>query len=417
MSLLACGINHQTASITLREKLAFTPEKMLEPLLSLVKQTQVGEVAILSTCNRTELYCTSAEPEAIIEWLHKHQQLPRHELEHCLYVHRDVAAVQHILRVASGLDSMVVGEPQILGQLKSAFSLADTAGTLGKQLRRLSQYVFAVTKQVRTETAIGVHPVSVASAAVDLAKHIFADISHITVLLMGAGETIELTARHLAAAGVTRFLVANRTTTRAVKLAARLKGKGFGLEEMPFWLPQADMVVAATASTLPILGKGMVERALKTRKRRPIFMVDLAVPRDIEPEIGSLDDVYLYTLDDLQSVINQNLQNRQQSAIQAEEIVATQAAHYMRSLRILEAVPVIRAYRDKAENLRDVELNKARDLLQSGLAPEQVLERLARGLTNKLLHAPSIQLRQAAYEEREDVLKLANWLLDLSAEE
>jgi glutamyl-tRNA reductase len=416
MALLACGISHQTAPLALREKLIFTKEVMAEPLLSLVEQTQVSEAAILSTCNRTELYCTSNEPKVIIDWLYQRQQLPRAELEPCLYVHQNTAAVRHILRVASGLDSMVLGEPQILGQLKTAFSLAETAGTLGKQLRRLSHYVFSVSKQVRTTTAVGAHPVSVASAAVNLAKHIFADMAQICVLLIGAGEIIELAARHLRAAGVTKFLIANRTLTRAEKLAYRLQGESLDLAAIPTHLPQADMVVAATASSLPVLGKGAVERALKIRKRRPMFMVDLAVPRNMETEIGDLSDVYLYTLDDLQTLIQQNLQNRQESAQQAEEIIATQANHYMRSLRVLDAVPIVCAYRDKAEKLRDVELAKALQLLKSGMMAEEVLARLARGLTNKLLHAPSVQLKQAAYKEQEEILQLARWLFALEGE-
>ncbi len=402
-TLLACGINHQTASFSLREKLVFSQEAIAQPLLSLLEHTKSEEAAILSTCNRTEFYCINTHPAAVMEWLHKQKQLPITHLEPCLYAYQDAAAVRHLLRVASGLDSIILGEPQISGQVKKAFSSAAAAGTLGARLRRLADYVFSATKQIRTETAIGAHPVSLASAAVNLANHIFADLAQATVLFIGAGETIELVAKYMQSAGVTRFIVANRTLQRAQSLAQQLNGVAAGLPEIPNYLPQADIVIAATASSLPMVGKGMVESALKIRKRRPLFMVDLAVPRNIEPEIGQLNDVYLSTLEDLQAMVSQNLHNRQASAKQAEAIIETQVKHYMGALKVLEAAPVIAAYRKQAESVRETELAKALQLLQSGVTVEQVLSRFAHSLTNKLIHLPSVQLRQAAYEQEEDI--------------
>ncbi len=404
MPLLACGINHKTAPISIREKVVFPHEQMPGPLLNLIEKTQIGEAAILSTCHRTEIYCDAQDPQQIIRWLQAHQQIATTDLTPHIYVHREQAAVRHILRVASGLDSMVVGETQILGQVKAAVSLAKKAGTLGQQLRRLFQYVFSSAKQVRTQTAIGSHPVSLAFAAVDLAKHIFADISQVSVLLIGAGETINLAARHLQAAGVTRFAVANRSLTPAVELAKVLGGRSLELSQIATYLPEADIVIAATASPVPILGKGAVERALKIRKRRVIFMADLAMPRDIEPEVANLEDVYLYSLDDLHSIISKNLQHREHAAHEAESIIDLQTHRYMQTLKIVEATPLIRAYRAQAESARDDELAKAKRLLQLGISPEEVLNRLANNLTNKLLHAPSIQLRKAAASDQNELL-------------
>lgn len=400
MQLLACGISHKTAPLSIREKLVFNQADINQSLVSLIGQTTANEAAILSTCNRTEVYCTSKEAESVIHWLHQYQQLPRASFEPHLYIYQDQSAVQHIMRVASGLDSMVLGEPQILGQLKTAFAQADKAGTLGRQLRHLSQYVFSASKKIRTETAIGVHPVSVASAAIDLAKRIFADINQMKVLCVGAGDTIELVGKYLQKSGVKNFWVANRTSIRAEKLAADLGGLAISLDQITDVLPKVDIVIAATASSLPIIGKGAVERALKKRKRRPMFMVDLAVPRDIEPEVATLSDIYLYTLDDLQATIQQNLSERQEAATTAENMITQEVNCFMRSLQTIEASSVIRSYREQAENLRDQELTEALQLLQSQSLPmEEILERLAYRLTNKLLHNPTQQLRLVAMNE------------------
>lgn len=413
LSLLACGINHKTAPVYVREKLAFTADTMPTSLIELVGQTSFKEAVILSTCNRTEFYCAGDNINSLLEWLQQRQSLAPEQLHSSLYVHHNQAAVKHILRVASGLDSMVLGEPQILGQVKTAYLFAHAAGTLGKCLRHLFDYVFSTTKQVRAQTAVGMHPVSIAYAAVNLAKHIFADLSQNTVLLIGAGETIALTARHLCSTGITNIYVANRTLARAEKLATQVNAQAITLDAIPHYLAKTDIVISATASPLPILGKGMIESALKQRKHRPIFMVDLAVPRDIEPEVSKLTDVYLYTVDDLQNIILQNLTHRQNAAIEAETIINEKAIDYMHRLKVLEATPIIRACRDKANNIREQELAKALRLIQQGLTPAQALERLAYNLTNKILHVPSVKMREAAYLDQFELLQYARQLFDI----
>jgi glutamyl-tRNA reductase len=322
-------------------------------------------------------------------------------------------AVRHALRVASGLDSLVLGEPQILGQMKDAYTTASSAGTLGNLLDRLFQHTFSVAKQVRTDTAIGASPVSVAFAAVSLARQIFTDFKDHTALLIGAGETIELAARHLHEIGIGRMIIANRTVERARAVAQEFDAYAISLPEIPSHLAEADIVISSTASPLPILGKGSVESALKIRKHKPILMVDIAVPRDIESEVGQLSDVYLYTVDDLQEIIQEGLRSRQEAAAQAEEIIDVQVSHFMNWIRSLGAVDTIRAVRENAEHKRDIELEHALNLIAAGKDPEMVLKQLAHRLTNKLLHEPSAQLKQAAYDGRNELLKAARDLFDL----
>jgi len=415
MPLFAVGINHKTAPVEVRERVAFAPEGVQPALRELAACPGVHEAALLSTCNRTELYCSleAADCAPVIQWLCGHHRIARADVEPYLYIHAEHAAINHVLRVASGLDSMILGEPQILGQIKAAYKAAVEAGTVGALLGRLFQHTFSVAKQVRTDTAIGASPVSVAFAAVSLAKQIFGDLSKQTALLIGAGETIELTARHLRDSNIGRLIVANRTVERAHLLASEFNGYAISLGDMPAHLAEADIVISSTASQLPILGKGSVESALKVRKHRPIFMVDIAVPRDIEPEVGELDDVYLYTVDDLQEVIQENLKSRQAAAKQAEEIVDTQVAEFMGWLQSLNAVSTIRAYRSHAESTRDAELENARRLLAQGRDPEQVMHLLARALTNKLIHTPSIQMKQAGFQGRLELLQAARELFDL----
>lgn len=418
MSLLAFGINHQTAPVAIRERVAFTPESLLPALQDLIERTAVNEAAILSTCNRTEVYCglDAGDTDIVLNWLEEFHRLKRSELEPFVYRHPDQHAVRHMLRVASGLDSMVLGEPQILGQMKDAYQLASEAGTIGKTLSKLFQHTFSVAKQIRTDTAIGHSPVSVAFAAVALAKQIFGDLNDSTVLLIGAGETIELAARHLKESGIGRIIIANRTVERAHALATELDGYAIALSEMPKHLAEADIVISSTASTLPILGKGSVESALKQRKHKPMFMVDIAVPRDIEPEVDELDDVYLYSVDDLQEIIEENLKSRQDAAHQAEEIIDTQVTHFMGWMRSLESISTIRAFREQAEHLRDETLIRALAQLERGENPEQVMRELARLLTNKLTHTPSVQIRQASYDGRMDVLDVVRELFELGNE-
>ena len=419
MTLIAFGINHKTAPVDIREKVAFAPEKMEQALHECLGNGDVSEAAIVSTCNRTELYTNINEDNdvsSLLDWFCQYHKLNKADVEPYIYLHSNNEAVQHILRVASGLDSLVLGEPQILGQIKDAYNTASHAGTIGRQLNRLFQHTFSVAKQVRTDTAIGANPVSVAFAAVSLSKRIFADLSKHTALLIGAGETTELVAQHLANQGVHKMIVANRTVERAQTLANKFEAEAIALSDMPERLVEADIIIASTASQLPILGKGAVERALKQRKHRPMFMVDIAVPRDIEPEVGELDDVYLYTVDDLHEVIEEGRQSREEAAVQAEEIVINQVEHFMGWLRSLKGVDTIRAFREQAEAKRDEQLATAQKQLAAGKDPEQVMNDLARTLTNKLIHEPSAQLNQAAHSGRKEMLETARELFKLEPE-
>jgi glutamyl-tRNA reductase len=415
MAFIALGINHKTASVDVRERVAFTPEQLVEALHLLCRHTSSREAAILSTCNRSELYVEQDGQGAdeVLRWLAEYHHLNLDELHACAYVHENEAAVRHMMRVASGLDSMILGEPQILGQMKSAFAVAREAGTLGPLLGRLFQATFSTAKQVRTDTAIGENPVSIAFSAVSLAKQIFADLHRSQALLIGAGETISLVARHLYDQGIKRIVVANRTLERASSLAEHFGAHAVLLSDIPQELVHSDIVISSTASQLPILGKGAVESALKQRKHKPIFMVDIAVPRDIEPQVGELEDVYLYTVDDLHEVITENLKNRQDAALAAEELVSSGADDFMLRLRELAAVDVLRAYRQQAERLRDEELARAQRLLANGTSAEEVMAQLARGLTNKLLHAPSVQLKKFSADGRIDALGVVQELFAL----
>ncbi len=415
MAFLALGINHKTASVDVRERVAFTPDQLVEALQQLCRLTPSREAAILSTCNRSELYLEQDQLQAddVLRWLADYHRLNIEDLRACAYVHSDNDAVRHMMRVASGLDSMVLGEPQILGQMKSAYAVAREAGTVGPLLGRLFQATFSTAKTVRTDTAIGENPVSVAFAAVSLAKQIFADLHRSQALLIGAGETISLVARHLHDQGIKRIVVANRTLERASQLAEQFGAHAVLLSDIPQELAYSDIVISSTASQLPILGKGAVERALKQRKHKPMFMVDIAVPRDIEPEVGELDDVYLYTVDDLHEVIEENLKSRQDAAQAAEALVASGAEDFMQRLRELAAVDVLKAYRQQAERLRDEELARAQRLLANGVDVEDVLAQLARGLTNKLLHAPSVKLKKISADGRFEALAVAQELFAL----
>ncbi len=415
MAILALGINHKTAPVSIRERVAFSPERLPMALRELTSAGAINEAAILSTCNRTEVYCGLHGGDAgpVVEWLSAFHRLGPGEVEPYVYAHPDRLAVKHILRVASGLDSLVLGEPQILGQMKQAYAAAHEAGTIGQLLNRLFQHTFTVAKQVRTDTAIGASPVSVAFAAVSLAKQIYSNLGQHTALLIGAGETIELVARHLHESGIKRIIVANRTLERAHLLASEFNGYAISLAEIPAHLAEADIVISSTASPLPILGKGAVEAALKVRKHRPMFMVDIAVPRDIESQVGELDDVYLYTVDDLQEIIQEGLRSRQEAALQAEEIIDTQVSHFMGWLRSLDAVETIRQYRERSEALRDAAIEQAIRQLRAGHAPELVLRELGRQLTNKLMHGPCSQMKQAGYEGRTALLDTARELFNL----
>jgi glutamyl-tRNA reductase len=415
MPLYAFGINHRTAPVDIRERVAFAPERMQEALTGLAATAGLGEAAILSTCNRTEVYCgiDGGDGEPAIDWFCNHHKLRREDVSPYLNRYPQPEAVRHVLRVASGLDSMILGEPQVLGQMKQAYREAVRAGTMGRTLGRLFQHTFAVAKRVRTDTAIGASPVSVAFAAVGLAKQIFGDLGDQTALLIGAGETVELAARHLHDNGIGRMIVANRTLERAHLLASEFNGYAIALPEIPAHLAEADIVISSTASQEPILTKKEVAKVLGLRKHRPIFMVDIAVPRDIEPEAGELEDVYLYTVDDLHDIIQENLQSRQAAAQQAEEIIDVQVTHFLGWLRSLDAVSTVCAYRGNADAIREEVLAKARRMLAQGKDPEDALQLLAHTLTNKLLHDPCVQLKHAAFAGHVELIAAARELFNL----
>ncbi len=421
MSLLTLGINHTTAPVEVRERVAINEQNLGHALKKLITVPQVDEAAIISTCNRTELYCEvnhiDEGKEEILSWLNNFHNLSSDDTQPYIYDHLDNSVVRHIFRVACGLDSMVLGEPQILGQLKSAYQDAVQADTLGRNLNQLFQRAFSVAKKVRTNTAIGTNPVSVASAAVSLSKKIFGDFSNHSALLLGAGETIELAAEHLKGAGIEKIVVANRSVERAQMIADKVGGHGVSLSYVGEALPKSEIVITATASTLPILGKGLVESALKQRKHKPIFMVDLAVPRDIEPEVAKLSDVYLYTIDDLQNVIEHNLKSRKEAADEAESIIDHEVEEFALWLRGQGVVDTVRAFRTKAEFQRDIVLEKAQKMLEQGKPVEEVLQFLAHTLTNKLTHEPTEALHIAGKEGKNELIDAARILLNIPPNE
>ena len=376
MNLVAVGVNHTTADVELRERLAFSTQQAQAALASLRDVPGVCEAALLSTCNRTELYClTDDSAPDLVAWMAERRHLSRDKIEPVLYQHQGEEALEHMMRVAGGLDSLVLGEPQILGQMREAYARAHEAGLLNGELSRLFQEVFSVAKRIRTETGIGANPVSVAYAAVSFARHIFADLKKSRALLIGAGEMIELVARHLSEQQVREITIANRTQARASELAASVGGRGISLEELPVALENADILISCTAAPLPILGKGMVERALKQRRHRPMFMVDIAVPRDIEPEFGNLDDVYLYTVDHLQEAIQENVRARQDAAREASELIRDAIVRHRRQRREQDAVGVLRDYRENRTRMAADELDKALQQLNNGGDAEEVLRR------------------------------------------
>ncbi|NBC49177.1 MAG: glutamyl-tRNA reductase [Gammaproteobacteria bacterium] len=417
MPLIVIGLNHKTAPVDIRERLTFGPDVIVAAMRTLRDQTPVDEAIILSTCNRTEIYCAADASDIetpVRNWLGTFHGIEPQLFAQHLYIHKDRSAVTHLFKVACGLDSMVLGEPQILGQVKSAFKTACESGGSGRLLGRMFQSTFAVAKQVRTDTAIGSSPVSVAFAAVSLARQIFSDLTKQTALLIGAGETVELAARHLHQHGIGRIIVANRTVERAHRLAVQFDGYAISLTEMASHLPEADIIVSSTASPLPVLGKGTVERALKQRRHRPMFMVDIAVPRDIEPEVGQLRDVYLYTVDDLQGVVEEGMRSRNHAAEQAMEIIDLHTEEFMAWVRSLDAVSLIQDYRARAECIRDEAVSRAARQLAAGKPADEVMRHLAHLLTNKLLHEPSVRLRQAGREGQSELLEAANELFQLT---
>jgi glutamyl-tRNA reductase len=407
MTILALGVNHKTASVEVREKVAFQPEELELALQSLTQLGQVSESVIVSTCNRTELYCHLEDDDLtpIIEWLAHFHQVPASELTHYIYQHADDAAVSHLMSVAAGLDSLVLGEPQILGQVKQAYQQARQAGTVGTIFERLFQSTFAIAKDVRTQTEVGQNAVSVAFAAVNLAKHIFSNLHKSRVLLVGAGETAELVAKHLSEQGVARIQIANRTRERGEALAQAVGGEAHGLTELHQLLPEADIVISSTASPLPIIGKGLVESAIKKRRHQPMLLIDLAVPRDIEEQVGDLDDVYLYTVDDLQSIVSANRKQRETEAATAREMISEQAQVFADWMRSLNSVDLLRRYRQSSQEAAQQPVERALAALAAGKAADEVVRELSQRLTNTLMHQPTRAIQDAG--RRGDMTALA----------
>ncbi len=416
MALLALGINHKTASVDLREKIAFEGEQLQAGLRHACASLPVRELAILSTCNRTEFYALGPlQMHDVVEWLAQQRQLSPAQLQPVSYVWQGEEALRHMMRVAAGLDSMILGEPQILGQMKAAYQQAQQAGTMGGELDRVFQNVFACAKQVRSETQVGAHPVSVGYAAVSLARQIFSDLGETRALLVGAGETITLVARHLREQGVREMIVANRTQARAAALAAEVQGQAISLHELPAALAHSDLVITSTASPLPLIGKGMVESAQSKRRHQPMLIVDIAVPRDVEPEVADIDHVYLYSVDDLMHVIEDNRKARETAAGEAEHIVVQRARDFMRQRKEQAAIDGVRRLRSQVESWRQSELQKALQGLANGHDAAELMERLSRSLANKFTHQPSVVLRDWAAAGDQSRLQAGLQLLGLDA--
>jgi len=396
MAVNILGINHKTAPVALREKVAFTEDRLGAALLTLRQELGVAEALILSTCNRTEVYWSgTASGSELSQWLERHHG-NNLDLAASLYVHQESRAIEHTFSVASGLDSMVLGEVQILGQLKDAYRIAQESGSTGPILNKLFQAAFSAAKRVRTETRIGANAVSLASATVALARRVYEDLSVHSVLMIGAGDMNALTARHFMSAGIKRMVIANRTLEKAQALAAELNAHAVPLTDLDKELAEADIVISCTASPQPLIAKPRVETAIRTRRRRPIFMVDMAVPRDIDPQVAELEDVYLFSIDDLQQLVNENIQQREVAAGGARLLINEEVARFLAESRAQDAGPAIRALRQQAEGIRQQTVEQARRMLAAGKTTDEVIEYLANTLTNRLLHAPTQALRQAA---------------------
>jgi len=410
---LSLGINHLTAPVDIREKIAFAPEQMSHALQELLGIPAINESVIVSTCNRTEIYCdASSDCRAVItNWLTAHHGIDDEGLSPYIYEHSDQEVARHLFRVASGLDSMVLGEPQILGQLKDSYDQARGDNAVNSILDRLFQHSFSVAKRVRTDTEIGSNPVSVAFAAVSLSKQIFGNLNELHALLIGAGETIELVSRHLKSQQIGSITIANRSVDRARLLADQIGAEAVQINAVPEQLVRADIVISSTASQLPILGKGATESALKQRKHRPIFMVDLAVPRDIESEVGKLQDIYLYTVDDLKTVVDENLRGRELAAEAALEIINLEVKTFDQWLKTHQSADHIRQLRDGAELIKKQAIEKALAQLKQDVDAEQALQRLANEITSKLMHKPTIEMRKALQNEDSERIQLLKSLL------
>ncbi|XOV77821.1 MAG: glutamyl-tRNA reductase [Aestuariibacter sp.] len=406
MSLITFGINHKTAPVDIREKVAFSPDGILEAMQSLSHRFENSENVILSTCNRTEVYICGEDlsPQDLQCWLAEFHQLPSDYLNDICYFYDGEHSIEHLMSVACGLDSLILGEPQILGQLKQAFTRAKCVGTVSTFLERLFQTTFATAKQVRTETDIGANAVSVAYSSVQLAKHIFSDLVNSRVLLVGAGETIELVATHIQQHGNNNMVVANRTIAKGVELGNKFNARTVTLSHLHSELPSADIVISSTASQLPLIGKGMVETALKTRKNQPMLFIDLAVPRDIEQEVDDLEGAFLYTIDDLQSIVQQNMASREQAAEQARKLIDQQVKGFISWQQAQHHIDIVKSFRQQAELEKQRLLARAQQQLNDGQSGDAVLSELANKLTNSLIHAPTKALRTAAERHDKEML-------------
>ena len=414
MPLFALGINHQTASVKLREQVAFAPESLLSAYTDLLAQPFVNAAVIVSTCNRTEIYCDGEQCDLLLNWLTRYHQLETGSFDDNFYCYQGKGAVAHLYRVSCGLDSLVLGEPQILGQIKQAFATASQFQTVNKLVNKWFQNAFTVAKRVRTETQIGANAISVAFAAVCLARQIFSDLKQSRVLLIGAGETIELVGKYLLEHEVSNITIANRTLKRAMDLVEQFQATAITLGEIPNHLAESDIIISSTASPLPIIGKGMVETALKDRRHQPMLFIDIAVPRDIEAEVSELNDAYLYSVDDLQGIIEENKQARAEAAIEAEKIIVACVEDFLAWQESLKAVESIRLYRQNSEQLRDELLQRAITALANGSDSEKVLKEFAFKLTNKLIHHPSQALTNVSQSGNEQDLALLRMTLGLN---
>ena len=399
-NILSLGISHKTASISIREKLAFAQDKIPVALHSLFEKFQVKEIVILSTCNRTELYCrinphSPIQTEELIHWWH-HELETNKDLTSYMYAYTDENAVKHLFSVASGLDSMILGEPQILGQLKTAYQISNRTGFMGKDLSRLFQLSFRTAKKIRTTTSISTYPVSVAFAAVSLAKKIFSDLSSATMILIGAGENTELILQHLLTKQIKRIVILNRTLEKAKLLANRYQVEYDALSSLSSWLTYADIVVSSVASDVPILKPSHVMSAFQGSKRRPMLMIDLGVPRNISPDLAENEDIYLYSVDDLESIVSQNKKVRERAAIEAESIVMQASEQYMKWIKSEKQIKAIRTLRQSADKIKQEAMRKAFRRLERGEDPKSVVELMLHQLTQKLMHLPTVHLRQAS---------------------
>ncbi|KTD63023.1 glutamyl tRNA reductase [Legionella santicrucis] len=410
MVFVACGLNHKTAPINVREKVAMDPAAQDSLLNSLLNLPGVNEAAILSTCNRTEIYCNAHDPQVLAHWLAQEHQLSHESLSPFLYLYKGHEGIKHTLRVASGLDSMMIGEPQILGQMKQAYQHACNLGTIKTELRPIFEYIFSASKRVRTRSGIGVNPVSVAYAAVQLIGQLFTGYESLNVFLIGSGETASLVAKYLHQQGVNHFMVASRTQENAEKLAQAFHGKTIPISDIAQHLSQADVIVSATTCPIPFINKDLVQQALNQRNHAPMFFLDLAVPRDIEANVKEIAQVHLYNIDDLQAMIEKGIEERRLAALHAEQLIEEELNNYIRKHRSLKAKKVICDYRNQMYDLAQKELQRALKKLSAGQCQQLVLNEFSERLVNKLTHNPTAGLRQIAKDGREDLFTLAQYL-------